>query len=357
MVLAVGFFGSLIDWLRDLFCRWFGVWCRCSTEPPPEACPIAWQPSVLAPVFYGVRDIGTADRAPGPLRVFFPSLDGAVFDAPLLEGCARYPLIIFCHGHCSELEHYKKWFELPATLARSGCVVVVPRLPQVGGGTHPSGADADLLLLGEIESWMRTVWPQRAVLQPPPATGAIGHSFGALLAGRYAQAAPVSAYASLSGVWQDWPDGNAPIKSLAIPKLFTWGDPALDLFTEINDPSWNQLPLDKHRAVFPGAAHWDYLPAGRSTCEQGRGGCSLVKVIAMDLAVTFFGKYLPPDCWPSLTSCIPDSLVAPAYDLTFEQEFYAGSHLMGMKMLTAVAGCRVELAWHTARGTGSLTRP
>jgi pimeloyl-ACP methyl ester carboxylesterase len=329
----MGFFSWLINWLRDLLCRWFGLFCRCSTNPPPGTCPITWQPSVLAPVFYGARDLGPGDGAPGPCRIFLPSLDGAVFDAPILAGCARYPLILFCPGHCAEPEHYKKWFEIPATLARSGYVVVVPELPQVSGGTHPSGADADLALLGAFETWMRTSWEHRAVLMPEPATGVAGHSFGALLAGRYAATARVSAYASLSGVWQDWPDSNAPIKTLRIPKFFTWGDPLLDLFTEINAPSWAALPINKHRAVFPGAAHWDYLPIGRTICANARGDCSLVGTVSRDLLATFFGKYLPPECWPELTTCIPNSLIAPHHNLTFEQEFYAGSHLMGLKMM------------------------
>ncbi|MGH2608503.1 MAG: alpha/beta fold hydrolase [Tepidiformaceae bacterium] len=352
-----GFFSWLFNWLRDLLCRWLGLFCRCKDNPPPRTCPIAWQPSVLAPVFYGARDMGAADGAPGPCRVFFPSLDGAVFDAPILSGCARYPLIIFFHGHCAEAEHYKKWFEIPATLARSGCVVVVPELPQVGGGVHPSGADADLELVGKFEEWMRGSWEHRAVLQAPPATGVLGHSFGALLAGRYAQVAAVGAYASLSGVWQDWPDSNAPIKTLRIPKFFTWGDPLLDLFTEINTPSWTALPPNKHRAVFSGGAHWDYLRAGRTTCETGRGDCPLVHVVAGDLVATFFGKYLPPECWPALTTCIPDSLVAPPYNLTMDQEFYAGGHLMGLKLMQGQKSCQVQLAWTTSTGSGSVTKP
>jgi hypothetical protein len=37
--------------------------------------------------------------APVPLRVFMPSVDGAVLDAPILEGCGRYPVILLAHGH------------------------------------------------------------------------------------------------------------------------------------------------------------------------------------------------------------------------------------------------------------------
>jgi pimeloyl-ACP methyl ester carboxylesterase len=353
----MGWLSWLFGWITTLLCRWFGILCRCASIAPPNTCPITWQPSVVAPVFYGARDLGITDGAPGPCRVFFPSLDGAVFDAPILQGCAHYALIVFCHGHCGESDHYKKWYEIPAALARSGYVVVVPQLPQVGSGIHPSGADGDFALLGQFETWIRGSWEHRAVLQPPPATGMFGHSFGALLAGRYALSAGVSAYASLSGVWQDWPDNNVPIKSLRIPKLFTWGDPLLDSFTEIGAAGWAALPNNKHQAVFFGAGHWDYLRAGRTTCEKTRGDCSLVGLIASDLIATFFGKYLPLECWPKLKQCIPNSLIAPHFSLTFEQEFYAGSHLMGIKMLGAAKQCSVRLAWDTHDGNGSLTKP
>src|SRR5262249_54964160 len=107
--------------------------------PPPDICPIAWQPGALTPVFYGARDLTPAEGAPVPLRVFFPSLDGSVFSAPILDGCGRYPVILFAHGACpTDVEHYKKWFQLPAELARSGYVVVVPELAHTARGGHPA---------------------------------------------------------------------------------------------------------------------------------------------------------------------------------------------------------------------------
>lgn len=75
---------------------------------------------------------------PGLCRNFFLSLDGVVFAAPLLESCGRYPLILFGHGMCElDTEHYKKWFEIPAALARSAYVALVPAL----SGAPPSEAD------------------------------------------------------------------------------------------------------------------------------------------------------------------------------------------------------------------------
>jgi hypothetical protein len=113
-------------------------------------CPLGWIPSVFAPVFHGYRDhqlslpppdvvatearIAFAGTTPVPAgwievacRVFYPTLDGSPQDAPPLIGCG------FSHGQCAvsqgkpPSDFYKAWYDLPATLARAGYVVVVPR--------------------------------------------------------------------------------------------------------------------------------------------------------------------------------------------------------------------------------------
>jgi hypothetical protein len=77
----------------------------------------------------------------------------------------------------------------------------------------------------------------------------------------------------------------------------------------------------------------------------------------MDIAATFFGKYMPPEHWQSLRTCIPDSLIAPSHNLTTEQQFFAGGHLMGFDLLEGSEVCSVELEWTTATGSGTLTKP
>ena len=155
--------------------------------PPPASCPIGWQPTALTPVFYGVRDYDPSpvadpglspgpvpERPPARLRVFFPSLDGAVFDAAILEGCGRYPLILLAHGHCQgDANQFLKWFQLPVQLARSGYVVVVPQL--TGIGDHPSSDQTTQQTLADTLRWMRESWEHRATLLPAPATGLAGH--------------------------------------------------------------------------------------------------------------------------------------------------------------------------------------
>ena len=331
--------------------------------PPPATCPIDWQPSVLAPVFYGVREYGLADGAPTPSRVFFPSLDGAVWSAPILENCGRYPLIVFVHGNCTgEPEHYKKWFELPAQLARAGYVVVVPELPATMGGMHPASDDhPDLELLGKVMSWMREGWELRRVLLPEPATGIVGHSWGALLGARLAAQKTVRAYVSLSGGWIDWIDGvPRPIFSLDIPMFFTWGGGDGDLFASLDhDGFWEPLSSPKHKAIFDQAAHWDYLHKGQTLCEESRGPCDLTEALARDLVSMFFGKYLPPENWPDLGTVLKDDLIPPPLKPTPKQSFYIdGSYLRSVSQLPSHKKCRITLGWRTAAGkTGSVTKP
>ncbi len=77
----------------------------------------------------------------------------------------------------------------------------------------------------------------------------------------------------------------------------------------------------------------------------------------MDLAATFFGKYLPPEHWPSLRTCIPDSLIAPSFQLTTEQQFFAGGHLMGLDLVEGSSDCSLELVWTTTAGSGVVSKP
>ena len=323
-------------------------------------CSIAWQPSVVAPVFYGARDYSSADGAPTNCRVFFPSLDGAVFDAPILEGCGRYPLILFAHGNCAESEHFKKWFLMPAQLARSGTVVVVPYLPATAGGAYPwETANSDLPLLQNVASWARQTWVHKSLLLPPPATGIVGHSYGALLAARFAADGNVTAYASLSGGWAEWPSSPPlPLERLTMPKLFMWGTGFTDVFAALSEARWGSLATPKHAAMLQDAEHWDYLRAGSSSCESGRGPCDLTPVLAGDILTTFFGKYLPPEDWSQLGVEIPDSLLPPPLSLTRDQQFFAGNHLMSMGLIGSRPGCSITLRWEVSSDrTGSVTRP
>ncbi len=330
---------------------------------PEPACEIGWQPNALSPVFYGVRDYSPLDDlpvleaarrvdiqdvtpwgngAPTALRVFFPSLDGAVFSAPLLQGCGRYPLILFVHGDCSQnnpnvQRHYQQWFYPQAQLAESGYVVVVANY---GVLSHPSNlGQAAYGLIEAVRAWMRDEWEYRDVLMPEPATGIYGHSYGAMIAALAATPNKFAAYAGLSGVWEDWSSGPLAFTGLTCPKLFIAGGP-FDFFTNLGESNWDALPAPKHWIRFDSGVHWDYLPAGSTPCDQNRGDCSFLKQAASDFVITFFSRYLPPDLCPDLPGKIPESLIAPPLDLsTWEKAFYGTGHLTGVSALSTNAAC------------------
>ncbi|WP_136517568.1 alpha/beta hydrolase [Cellulomonas telluris] len=312
--------------------------------PPPASCPIHWQPQALAPVFWGVRSVGPGDGAPVDLRIFFPSLDGAVESAPILAGCGRYPLVLLAHGHChGDPQHFRRWFLIPAFLARSGYVVVVPHLAGNAGGANPSVPEhPDEATLAAVEAWARTGWEHADVLLPPPATGVVGHSFGALVAARYAVGRPVSAYAGLSGRWQDWFGAEPfPLPLLTVPSLLTWG--AEEFLVPLPDPQWQAMARPRHRVVFAEGQHWDYLGTDRPPCAPPPT-CPGIRGAVADLVTMFLARYLPPELATNLASEVPVDLEPPDLVLTREQEFFAGGFLGGWEALVASGGACGEVA-------------
>ncbi len=311
---------------------------------PPAGCPIGWQPSALAPVFYGYRDYTMAQGAPTRLRVFYPSVDGAPQNAPILAGCGRYPLILFAHGHCdTDANHYRRWFRLPAQLARSGYVVAVPELTDIH--THPAESPTTQQALTGTLTWMRQSWQHRLTVLPAPATGLAGHSHGALHAGILATRTTVAAVASLSGVWGSWQPGHGPkpIFQATGPRLLTWG--TIEGDGRLTDPDWNAIPRPKHRAVFADAEHYDYFPFNQQLpCRPFPGPCPHVGAATDDLVIMFFARYLPPEMWPDLPGRVPANLVPPPLSLTPEQRFYAGGHLVGLSTFNATSQCGVSIS-------------
>jgi pimeloyl-ACP methyl ester carboxylesterase len=328
--------------------------------PAGSPCRISWQPSILAPVFYGIRDLDVAtDGAPGRMRLYFPSLDGSPDSAPLLEGCGRYPLVLFLHGECQfDADHFLLWDLLPAQLARSGYVVAVPDLTHNG---YPwADSPPDLALAEQILIWLRSSWEHAGVLLPW-GTAVVGHSWGALLGARLAVASPwpgfaVTAYASLSGGWSEWPDTPPrPLANIGVPSLFSWGTGFSDVFAA----GWWQQPSGaKHKLEFEEGEHWDYLRGNNSSrCATQHGPCSLVPSLAADFVTSFLSHYLPPEKWWLLPNTIPHSLIPPPLNLTPEQEFFAGGHLFGFSEIANRAGCSVTHTWEVpvSMGEGSVT--
>jgi hypothetical protein len=317
-------------------------------RPPGPSCPIGWQPSALAPVFYGYREYTAADGAPLTVRVFFPSLDGSPADAGPLLGCGRYPLVLFFHGSCfAETDQYHKWFELPAQLARAGYVVAVPLIP--GIDLLPANDSATQASLRDLHDWMRAGWEHRDGLLPAPATGLAGHSYGALHAGILATTRPVAAVVSLSGVWGEWPAPPLPIWQGAPARLFTWGKVTpSEIQADLADSLWNPVPQPKYRLEFNETDHFDYLYKVDLACNPPRGSCPYVGALATDTVTMFFARFLQPELWPHLAQDIADSLIPPTLaelvqDLTVEQQFFVGGYLSGVPAFEGNSECGIAL--------------
>jgi hypothetical protein len=390
---------SVLNALREVVAE-----AKTRIATPSPSCPIPWHPSALTPVFYGVRDYGPDDGAPGACRVYFPSLDGSPYNAEILSSCGRYPLVLFAHGDCADQDQYKSWFRLPATLARAGYVVAVPQL----ANDAPWGSEADLELLrslnwwlrgavphaamaqatstqpealrsrpagppahilrsllpsvlaGALGSWLRHGWEHSSALLPPPMTGVAGHSWGALKAAMLAieNEGTISAYAGLSGPWAEWPpDPPMPLARLRVPSLLTWGTGYSDDFANGNDVfnGWPPVPMPRHLAVFADGEHWDYLQA--TSCAEGtRGPCELTPSLTADLMTMFFARYLPGE--NSNAAQIPASLIPPEQEFTPEQELFAGSWMESFSQLKFSRGCKVTISWEVDPSqTGSVIKP
>jgi hypothetical protein len=343
---------------------------REDSQTPPTSPDISWQPTPLTPVFYGTQDHDARSGAPGPLRVFYPSLDGAVRGAPITASPRRYPLILFLHGNCNEDEHYKIWYRLPATLARSGYVVIVPDLPSIRFGNKPDfGSSSDAALVNNALTWVRNQWEHHERLTQRE-LGIIGHSFGALLGGilireilqtRILRRSP---YMSLSGVWRRW--WEFPLNELRTPSLYVWGT-GLDLSEEMyaqlvtpegEDIRWSEVPAIKHQLIFHGGHHWDYVRAGSASCEDDRGPCDFIEPFMADIASTFFARYMPPPDEHEMSNRIGNDLIPPPLELTREQEFFAGNHFSGFNRIGTRDGCSLTHRWELPdHSTGSVTIP
>lgn len=323
--------------------------CGCSSD-----CPVGWQPHAFAPVFYGIRDYNHSEidptSPPGSCRVFYPSVDGSPTGAPPLEGCCKYPLIILIHGNCQgDADHFKKWFLLPAQLARSGYVVIVPSVPSISG--IPDPAHPAIAAMGDFRNWMLNDWEFHELVHPN--TGVIGHSFGAPIGASFSKAnSGVKAFASLSGQYE----GVTDYLTMHKPVLFMRGHPTSDLAEALVGFNWTGTPLPKHKAEFEEGFHWDYMLPSQVQCSNsfGHGSCGESAQLTTELITMFFTRYLRRSS--SVDDRVPLSLIPPDITLTPDQEFFAGgNYLQAFDNLSS--GCGISLAWETPDGSGSTTVP
>jgi pimeloyl-ACP methyl ester carboxylesterase len=186
-----------------------GAFGGVASQCPGADLRIDWVPDVMHPVGHAFRDYDVADGAPGAVRVWFPT--GEEFApgprvAKFLQHCtARWPVVLFLHGEqpCgtpTDPDYYKRWDTIPAELARSGYVVLVPRHEQ-----RLPVDTSDAPFVASFIDWARNVWEFAGALdQRPDAVAVAGHSWGALLMARVAQIrTDISAFVSLSGGWTE----------------------------------------------------------------------------------------------------------------------------------------------------------
>lgn len=341
-----------------------------------DFCSLGWRPNAYTPVFWGYEHISRipevmaftlnpalSDAAiqppPVDMRVYFPSLDGSPQHAELLKDCGAYPLVLFIHGQCEENpgSHYLQWHLLPMQLARCGYVVVVPSY----GLTRPF-SEEHLDLSKSVIHWMRTQWRHRHQLAPASQTALIGHSYGAIVAGRLATQVPCAAYVSLSGEWVETVGGALPpphpLGALQVPALFMWGT-GEDNDANLEGPNASLLDAVKsfkYSLSFAGANHFDYLPSGtQAACGGAPGPCHLVGHLAAAFTTLFLGKFLPTGA----PVAIGDDLhfVNPA-PLTDQQHFYQGGHLVALTLSALSDECRATLQWLGTNGeSGSRNVP
>ena len=317
----------------------------CPTDPADQGG-IDWTPDVGAPVFYGHQDLTPADGAPRDMRVFYPSVDGSPPDAPILRRCiVRWPPVLFLHGQppnslLGDPDYHLRWGLLPAVLARSGYVVIVPSLNSQQIISDPAAArDAALADL----DWVRTGWSEAEWVDKQSAAVA-GHSLGGVLASFVAEARPdIGAMVTLSG---DFLNGGR-LGQVEAPSFFMW---AHDLLSEDLDllGTWNQLAMPRYRAVFQGE-HFDYLRASDAGTGTPRGPCDLIGGVAADLAALFLSIHVPV---PLARNRAGDDLQPPPVQLTQQQQTFAGGHLNSLDSFPDRSGCELDLKWDLNGTTG-----
>ena len=142
--------------------------------------------------------------------------------------------------------------------------------------------------------------------------------------------------------------------------MFTWGT-GDDNDAKLDGPNaslFDKVSGSKHKIVFEGGNHFDYLPTDLlMRCGSNSAGpCDLVSLLAADFAALFLARYMPP---PMTTVQIAPSLqfIDPG-ELTPEQEFYAGAHLVGLSLIGGNSDCSLTHSWILEGGaTGMLTLP
>jgi hypothetical protein len=325
----------------------------------PDYPSVSWTPAPLTPVWSGFDDFTPSDGAPADIRVWFPSLTPG---GSLLRDRGRFPLIVLVHGQCrEETTPQLHWGPIATSLARSGYIVAAPNF---GGEIH-FASQADFDRLQSSVQWVRGTSTFASVTFPWE-IGIAGHSYGGLLAIRFAVRAtlpPVSTIAVLgSSVGEDVENLDQLRNRFDGFRLFCWG--GADTFGHIPDRDWSAAAGPGHAVRFSQGNHWDCFPRSPPTpCARGlseRGPCEDTWKLTTDVLTIFFGKYLHPHLGQLPPNHLPSSLIPPPLTLTPEQVPFAEGHLEAFTGLDdEITTCAGESRWRTSfpPDTGGTTFP
>ena len=326
-----------------------GVGDTCPRSPGDNG-DVNWIPDVAHPVAWGAEDVPGVAGVHRSMMIHYPihryggesvpetntaRAVGPFGPPPILKLCGvRWPTVLFLHGgqpfSYSKATYYRRWRRLPAVLARSGYVVVVP--------SHVANivlTEADLAAAQQDLEWVRNGWTQSHWVSKRREFVVAGHSNGALMASYMAARVPeVVALVWLGGQYESLPDVINVLLNLAKPKLMMWtwrerNENLRHLFTGI--------PRAKHGVSYNGG-HFDYLDPA-DTEAFPRGPCPLIGAVAADLVALFVAS-----TFQSLTQ-VPDDLSRPQVSLTSTQQIYAAGHLSSLDQISSTQGCSVDFQW------------
>ena len=268
---------------------------------PAEGLDVNWIADVAHPVAAGSVDIQGVPGSHRTMAIHYPAYHPQpVFEAsfstspvlkppPMLRLCGvRYPVILFLHGNGPSPVSltYQKWRRLPAALARSGYIVVVPSHSgdRTFSQAHVDAAQRDL-------EWVRSGWDQSNWVSKRPQFGVAGHSNGALQAFYLALRLPeVISFALLSanlaGDTFFFSEVVQEVVELATPKSFVW---ARNDNAENFAGYWTPLKGPKYEIAYDGR-HFDYFDPEDSPTYWSRGPCDKIRVLAPELVALFFAS-------------------------------------------------------------------
>lgn len=316
---------------------------------PPAPCPqdpsrnggVDWYPDAGRPVAWGEEHLTPANGAPMPMSIYYPS---ARFlpPRPMLQRCAgKFPLVMFIHGMAppgaANAGFHRAWWRIAVALARSGHVVVVPNHV---AGPRTEGTVLQPAIDYVLNQWEGAPW----VMKQPGSHAVVGHSFGALMALRYAVANPgLGAVAAL---------GPNPTEDAQPAGLWR----AIPCPTFVMFARDEQVPPENPGSLFDTSGqdrwlcsyaglHFDYLESSFPVPE--RGPCGVIGRIAADLLALFMGANLF-----SVTR-VPIDLSVPVVTRTPLQEELAVAWLTSFGLVRGSDDCSIDLKWNVGGQPGS----